>query len=320
RRRSFGHRHGAKLAGAKAAHEFVAGEETRGVWSFAAVAARGIENRAKSPRVRRGEKRIAKNARSFAGRTKHVFVAAKKTAGGGVRKGNMFVAGVVRPSSCERTVGSVSLKIDGLHGSCVGRSTRAKLLIRCASRKRVVDAERIGVGDRVGPRHTDTQAARSGERTLDAVDEAGPNHIVENRKRKRAACEEDSLLGYAQKQLHTLGASFEFRGEQLFVVQEIENRISKAEGAAELGAAAVEVTSLLADFLQMDGDVRGAACIVELDVNVFFAHGFEITGSGQLREANFEGALVEWVAFAQGNSAADEAITKSVQTLELEAV
>ena len=104
------------------------------------------------------------------------------------------------------------------------------------------------------------------------------------------------------------------------MVQEIENRISKAEGAAELGAAAVEGNSLLADFLQMDGDVRGAACIVELDVNVFFAHGFEITGSGQLREANFEGALVEWVAFAQGNSAADEAITKSVQTLELEAV
>ena len=157
------------------------------------------------------------------------------------------------------------------------------------------------------------------EWSLDAVPEARPDHIVKNGKRKRAARAEDAFFGDAQEQLQTFRAAFEFCGEQFFVIEQIEDRIGEAERAAELSAAAVKGNPLLANFFETNGDISGVAAVVELDLNVLPANRLEVAGARKSREADFQGVLIERVAFAERNAAPNEAIVEFVQTLEFDA-
>ena len=87
-----------------------------------------------------------------------------------------------------------------------------------------------------------------------------------------------------------------------------------------MGAAAVKGNALLANFLEADRNVHGVVSIVKLDVNVLFADGLEVAGAREFAEAGFQGVFVEWMALAQGNTAAHETIIEFVQPLEFDAV
>src|SRR5215469_7045558 len=104
------------------------------------------------------------------------------------------------------------------------------------------------------------------------------------------------------------------------MVEEIEQGIGNSEGAAELSAAALESDALLAYFLEANRDVGGVADVVELDVNVLFENGLEVPGASKSGKADFQGVLIERVAFAERNATPNEAIVEFVQPLKLEAV
>src|SRR5207302_718301 len=177
--------------------------------------------------------------------------------GGGVREKQVLAAAIVHPGGSERAAGRVRAEIDGRQA---GRTCRGgEGLLGEGARQSVVDAEGIGVAERVGPGHADAFAAGMEEWSLDAVPEARPDHIVKNGKRKRAARAEDAFFGDAQEQLQTFRAAFEFCGEQFFVIEQIEDRIGEAERAAELSAAAVKGNPLLANFFETNGDISGVA-------------------------------------------------------------
>src|SRR6516164_1259866 len=212
----------------------------------------------------------------------------------------------------------MSTKVKGRHG----RSARccAKGLIGDGASQRISDANGIGAAKRIGPGNVDALAAGSGERALHAVPESRTNSIVKNGKRQRAARAEDAFLGDAQEQLQTFRAAVEFCGEQFFVIEQIEHRVGNAESAAELSPAAVKGNPLLTNFLETNGNVGGVAAVVQLDLNVLSAYGFEVAGKSKFREADFERVVIERVALAEGNAAPHEAVVEFVQTLEFDAV
>src|SRR5260370_42047132 len=63
----------------------------------------------------------------------------------------------------------------------------------------------------------------------------------------------------------------------------------------------------------MDRDVGGVGRFIKLNVNVFFVDRLEVAGAGQAEETSFERAVIDGVAFAQGNSAAHVAVAEFVQ-------
>src|SRR2546428_448382 len=79
-----------------------------------------------------------------------------------------------------------------------------------------------------------------------------------------AARAEDAFFGDAQDNLQAFRPSLEFRGKQLFAVEQIEDRISYAQCTSELGMASREGGALLANFFEANGDVGGTAGVVEL--------------------------------------------------------
>src|SRR5262249_25494283 len=153
---------------------------------------------------------------------------------------------------------------------------------------------------------------------LDSMSEARAKNIVKQRERDRTACAEDAFFGDAEDHVEAFRAIFEFRGEQLFAVEQIKNGVGEAERAAELRAATEQGSALLADFFETNLDVRRAVGVVELNVNVLFADGLEIACAREFRQADFERVFVERMALAQRNSAAHIAITEFVQALEVE--
>lgn len=118
----------AEFAFAQAANELITGKETGIKRHVAAVAARDAEGGSKGPRIRGREKWIAENARGFAGRTEHVFVAAKNAAGNGIRDKNAFITGVMSPGGSERAAGSVRSEGNGWQARRAWRGS--KCLIR----------------------------------------------------------------------------------------------------------------------------------------------------------------------------------------------
>src|SRR5260370_19225308 len=68
----------------------------------------------------------------------------------------------------------------------------------------------------------------------------------------------------------------------------------------------------------MDRDVGGVGRFIKLNVNVFFVDRLEVAGAGQAEETSFERAVIDGVAFAQGNSAAHVAVAEFVQAEKLD--
>src|SRR2546429_8905374 len=90
----------------------------------------------------------------------HVFVAAEKAAGGGVREKQVLAAAIVHPGGSERAAGRVRAEIDGREA---GRTCRGgEGLLGGGARQSVGDAGGIGGAEGVGPGHADALAAGMG--------------------------------------------------------------------------------------------------------------------------------------------------------------
>src|SRR5207248_11075479 len=59
---------------------------------------------------------------------------------------------------------------------------------------------------------------------------------------------------------------------------------------------------------------------IKLDANIFFVDGLEVARSRQAQEATLERALIDWMAFAQGNSATYVTVAEFVQANEFDAL
>ena len=66
-----------------------------------------------------------------------------------------------------------------------------------------------------------------------AAREPWANHIIKNRKCQRGAGAEDSFLGHAKHDLKSFRTAIELRGEKFLAIQQVENSVDDAKGAAE---------------------------------------------------------------------------------------
>ena len=153
-----------------------------------------------------------------------------------------------------------------------------------------------------------------------AAREPRANHIIKNRKGQRGARAEDSFLRHAKHDLKCLRAAIELRGKKFLAIQQVEDGVDDAKRAPELTGASCQRGALLPNFFEANRDVGGVSGFIELNVNVFFVDGLEVARSRQAQEATLERALIDWMAFAQGNSATDVAIAEFVQANEFDAL
>src|SRR6266581_4429413 len=254
----------AEFALSKAADQFIAGEEAGVQRHVAAVASCAAEGCSKGPGVALGKNRV----------TNHVLASAKPASGSGIRKQNAFIPGVARPTHSEAAARNPGSNIPNCYPCrCGWRGCR---ILHRGARQRVVDIQRIGVGQSVGPRNVDAFAVRTEKRTLRAPCESRAKNIIEDRECQGRACAEDSFLRQSKHYLQALWPSFNLRRKEFLAIEQVENRVGNAQRAAELTVATDQRGALLTNFFKVNRDVCRVVRIIELDVNVFFVYRLEV--------------------------------------------